>query len=28
MVLFNWAPRLKGVLEEWRYSSTQSWPRH
>jgi hypothetical protein len=25
---FNWAPRHGGVLGEWRYSSTHSWPRH
>jgi hypothetical protein len=26
-MLFNWAPRLEGVLGEWRYSSTY-WLRH
>jgi len=25
---FNWASRHGGVLEEWRYSATHSWPRH
>jgi hypothetical protein len=25
---FHWAPRHEGVLGEWRYSSTHSWPRH
>jgi hypothetical protein len=25
---FNWAPRHEGVLWEWTYSSTHSWPRH
>jgi hypothetical protein len=25
---FNWAPRHEGVIGEWRYSSTHSWPRH
>jgi hypothetical protein len=25
---FKWAPRYEGVLGEWRYSSTHSWPRH
>jgi len=24
---FNWAPHHEGVLGEWRYSSTHSWPR-
>jgi hypothetical protein len=24
LLLFNWAPRHEGVLEEWRYSSTHS----
>jgi hypothetical protein len=26
-VLFSWAPHHEDVLEEWRYSSTHSWPR-
>jgi hypothetical protein len=26
--IFNWAPRRLGVLGEWIYSSTHSWPRH
>jgi hypothetical protein len=25
---FNWAPSHLGVLGEWRYSSTHSWPLH
>jgi hypothetical protein len=25
---FNWAPHHEGVREEWKYSSTHSWPRH
>jgi hypothetical protein len=25
---FNWAPRHKSVLVEWRYSSTHSSSRH
>jgi hypothetical protein len=25
---FKWAPRHEGVLGDWRYSSTHSWPRH
>jgi len=25
---FNWAPLHKGVLGEWRYSTTHSWPLH
>jgi hypothetical protein len=25
---FNWVPCHEGVLEEWRYRSTHSWPRH
>jgi hypothetical protein len=28
LCFFNWAPCHEGVLEEWRYSSTHSWPRH
>jgi hypothetical protein len=27
-VLFNRATRLEGVLEEWRYRVTHSWPRY
>jgi hypothetical protein len=27
-LFFNWTPRHECVLEEWRYSSTHSWPRH
>jgi len=28
-VLFlNWAPCHEGILEEWRYSATQSWLWH
>jgi hypothetical protein len=26
--VLNYAPRNEDVLEEWRYSSTDSWPRH
>jgi hypothetical protein len=26
VLCFNWAPRFEGLLEEWRYSSTHSWP--
>jgi hypothetical protein len=25
---FKWAPRHEGILGEWRYSSTHSWPRY
>jgi hypothetical protein len=25
---FNWAPRHEGVLGEWKYSPTHSWPRY
>jgi hypothetical protein len=25
---FDWAPHHVGLLGEWRYSSTHSWPRH
>jgi len=28
VLLFNWAPRHEGVLGEWKYSSTHSWPRY
>jgi hypothetical protein len=25
---YNWAPRHGGVLGEWRYNFTHSWPQH
>jgi len=25
---FNWAPRHDGVLGEWNFRSTHSWPWH
>jgi hypothetical protein len=28
VLFFNRAPRHKGVVGEWRYSSTHSWPRN
>jgi hypothetical protein len=28
LFIFNWAPRHEGVLGEWMYSTTHSWPRH
>jgi len=28
LFFFNWAPHNGGVLGEWRYSSTHSWPRN
>jgi hypothetical protein len=28
VLFFNWVPCHEGVLEEWKYRSTHSWPLH